>query len=210
MAGWTGIRDGANLVRRKSNAGVPKESKDKEKDDDDDMGIRFTIGGVGRRMNKEDFIREVQKLDVRTQQEVLKNSNAPQEVVSIATQEQRPVIPTIAKHQASADKDDYDEGPISPMSQPPSGHHDAQPSTEQGETAVEKRRRLAVLSAQREEDGGDEDDDEYETPAARRRRQAALGLGDRNESDGDDEDGGDDDQSAPPRIRFAEPSRGRV
>lgn len=204
--GWTSILGGADLVRRKSNAG-PKDSKENEVDEEDDKGIRFTIGGVGRRLNKEDFIREVQKLDAGTRQEVLRSSNAPQEVVSIATQERPQGIPTISRHHASTDKDDSDDEPMSPMTRPLSSHHEPQPSTEQGETAVEKRRRLAVLAAQRDDDGDDDDDDKYETPAARRRREAALGVGDGNDSD--DDDGGDDDRSAAPRIRFAEPERGR-
>lgn len=155
-------------------------------------------------MNKEDFIREVQKLDAGTRQEVLRTSNAPQEVVSIATQERPLGIPTIARHQPSTDKDDSFDEPMSPMARIPSGHHEAQPSTEQGETAVEKRRRLAVLAAQRDDDAGDDD---YETPAARRRREAALGLEDGSNSD---DDTGEEDRSAAPRIRFAEPDRGRA
>ncbi|KAI4144108.1 MAG: hypothetical protein LQ340_006774 [Diploschistes diacapsis] len=57
--------------RRKGNA------KPEEKDKDDDR-IRFTLGGSSRRMNKEDFIREIQSLDPKAQARVVDESNAPE------------------------------------------------------------------------------------------------------------------------------------
>ncbi|KAH6603629.1 alkali metal cation h+ antiporter nha1 [Trichoderma cornu-damae] len=54
---------------------------------DDDRQIRFTIGGVGRRMTKEDFIREVQKLDAGTRKEVVDQSTASSALKDLARQD---------------------------------------------------------------------------------------------------------------------------
>ena len=193
-AGWTNILGASELVGRgKGHADQQKEVREKE--EDDDKKIRFTIGGVGRRMNKEDFIREIQKLDAGTRREVVKSSTASQEVKTLVQPQQTPAIPTIARRAPSAeeaDEGDLDESSSSP--ERPHVHDDVHPSTEQGETAAERKRRLAVLSAQ--------GDDENETPAERRRREAALGMGDGNDSD-------QEDRAAAPRIRFAEAERGR-
>lgn len=56
-------------------------------DSDDDRKIRFTIGGVGRRMTKEDFIREVQKLDASTRKEVVDRSSASTALKDLARQD---------------------------------------------------------------------------------------------------------------------------
>ena len=160
---------------------------------DDDKKIRFTIGGEGQRMTKEDFIREVQKLDSSTKKQVVEQSNAPQRVKAVAKQEPSRV-PPIVEHQPTPD----DESPASEKpSSPTKSAAAAQPSSQTGETAAEKRRRLAVLADQ-------DDDDEEETPAERRRRQAALGVSSRDAADEVDED-----TSQSMRIRFAEPERGR-
>ena len=49
-----------------------------EEDDADDHRIRFTIGGSSRRMNKDDFIKEIQSLDPKAQARVVDESNAPE------------------------------------------------------------------------------------------------------------------------------------
>lgn len=176
-------------------AAQPKEGQPTPMDDD--KKIRFTIGGEGQRMTKEDFIREVQKLDTSTKKQVVEQSNAPQKVKAIAKQN-APMVPSIVEHQPTTD----DEGSPAPkISVPLASSHAAaatQPSSQTEETAAERKRRLAVLSAQ------DEDDDEEETPAERRRRQAALGMG-----SNDTAEEADEDISQATRIRFAEPERGR-
>ena len=62
--------------------GAPEEKRRKsvkpEQTDEDDNRIRFTIGGSSRRMNKQDFIREIQSLDPRAQAQVVEESNAPE------------------------------------------------------------------------------------------------------------------------------------
>ena len=173
----------------------------------DDKKIRFTIGGVGKRMTKEDFIREVQKLDAKTRRQVVDQSSASQGVKFLAKQEPAgpsAAVPRILEQVRSSD----DQSALNPSSsvkpRPP------RPLEETGETAAERRRRLAVLSSQSDgaEDYRDANhglrDDEDETPAERRRREAALGTS------GDGADSDDEERGASGmRIRFAVPERGR-
>lgn len=101
--GWTtgfGVLGGGE--GRKKN--VPQHD-----DSDDDRKIRFTIGGVGRRMTKEDFIREVQKLDASTRREVVDKSSASSALKDLARQDlhvqgtSRPLnIPQIIEPEASS------------------------------------------------------------------------------------------------------------
>jgi CPA1 family monovalent cation:H+ antiporter len=185
-SGWTSILGGAG--RRKNVA----SQENQDDDADDDRKIRFTIGGVGKRMTKEDFIREVQNLDANTRREVVNNSSASQEVKSIA-KEGVPEQPSAAVKVSKPSTDAK-----APASPPKTSPHKTQPSEEQGESAAERKRRLAVLATQ----GDDDDDgDDYETPAERRRREAALGMAD---EDSDEEERG---RATPARIRFAEPQR---
>ncbi|CAM1510214.1 Fc.00g005490.m01.CDS01 [Cosmosporella sp. VM-42] len=173
----------------------------------DDKNVRFTIGGVSQRMTKEDFIREVQKLNTRTRKEVVDQSSASNTVKKLAKQDPPPNIPEIAEDSESTDQDPKRSESISPMrlvgqsSRSPPKKPTVKPSEEQGETAIERKRRLAVLASQ-----GDEEETE-ETPAERRRREAALGMSADNGADDDSDDEGD----LPERrgIRFAEPERGR-
>jgi hypothetical protein len=60
-------------------------------DEDDDRRIRFTIGGAGRRMTKDDFLKEIQSLDPKARCEVVQESDAPA------------VMKAMAKKDASAD-----------------------------------------------------------------------------------------------------------
>lgn len=193
---WTG--------RRRASVAVAAEEQAA-----DDLHIRFTIGGVGQRMTKEDFIREVQKLDSRTRKEVVDQSNAPPAVKRIATQDP-PVQSLKAKHPVK--DDDPPRGrqrppsaarsseSISP-SRIPAGKLRNQPSLEQPETAVERKRRLAALGDQADEA------DTSETPAERKRRQAALGID--GDGSGDDSDDEGDERVPPARrgITFADSTR---
>ncbi|KAI5457687.1 alkali metal cation/H+ antiporter Nha1 C terminus-domain-containing protein [Mariannaea sp. PMI_226] len=177
----------------------------------DDRYIRFKIAGVGQRMTKEDFLREMSKLDSRTRKEVVDQSTASQAIKRIATQD----LPEVRPPQLvvpEADDDDDDEPPrgrrqrlavsrsqesISPGRVP----SNSKPSEEEPETAVERKRRLAVLASQSEEA------ETGETPAERKRREAALGFG--GNSSGDDSDDEGDERVPPTRrgITFAESTR---
>ncbi|KAM0431012.1 hypothetical protein ACHAPT_005649 [Fusarium lateritium] len=153
----------------------------------DDKHIRFTIGGVGQRMTKEDFIREVQKLDSRTRKEVVDQSSASQTVKKIAKQE----IPSDLAKAAEVSPAKGERSAAGESSSPTRRGRRLstnKPSEEQGETAVERKRRLAVLVPQEDEEAG-------ETPAERRRREAALGVG--HGEDSDDEGG----ERVPPERR---------
>lgn len=61
MTTWTGKRRGED---------------DGEDDQDDDRRIRFMIGGAGRRLTKEDFLKEIQALDPQARSEIVENSDA--------------------------------------------------------------------------------------------------------------------------------------
>ncbi|KAK2589618.1 Na+/H+ antiporter [Conoideocrella luteorostrata] len=84
---WAGFGQRGEQSRRKSVA----QQQTQVDDDDDDKKIRFTIGGVGRRMTKEDFIREVQMLDSGTRNEVVDTSTASSALKSIAKEDPPPV-----------------------------------------------------------------------------------------------------------------------
>jgi len=51
---------------------------------DDDRRIRFTIGGAGRRLTKDDFLKEIQSLDPKARCEIVENSDAPPELKAMA------------------------------------------------------------------------------------------------------------------------------
>lgn len=70
------------------------ESKKKNKKDDleEDDGIRFTLGekyhrmGMGRRMSKQDFIKQIQQLDPKAKIEVMDQIDAPDDIKAAAQQ----------------------------------------------------------------------------------------------------------------------------
>lgn len=176
--GWTtgfGVLGGGGGEGRRKSVAHQEES-------DDDKQIRFTIGGVGRRMTKEDFIREVQKLDVGTRKEVVDQSSASTALKDLARQDlplRRPQnIPEIVEPESSSEPSSTSASTsvspaprgsyrnsesVSPRRQADaprgrgrSGTVDAplQPSELEGETAVERKRRLAALGGQQSETGG--------------------------------------------------------
>ncbi|KAK5664323.1 hypothetical protein OQA88_541 [Cercophora sp. LCS_1] len=202
-------------------SGVPQRGRKKsvveEQEEEDDRHIRFTIGGVGRRLTKQDFIEEMRKLDKGTRREVVDQSNASHIVKTLAKQD----APT-QQHQAESSTESnargknvssvVEEGPSS--SDPNSGSSSRSESphggkvisrppltTEGSETAAERRRRLAALKGV----GDGTEDDADETAAERRRREAALGVS--PAADGDEDSDDDDTPRVPPPkrgIRFAE------
>lgn len=221
FSNWGGFkRDGAAEGKKKA-----IETSDSNEPEEDDRQIRFTIGGVGRRMTKDDFLKEVQNLDSRTRKEVVEQSNASP-AVKIAAKQGVPTIqepepePTPTRSQpqqkekpvpdpraeSSTSSSSSGKSPARPPTEQPSrgrsgtvGSGD-QPSTQEPETAAERRRRLAAFATVHD------DNDVDETPAERRRRQAALGRAD-EDSDSDD----DNTPRVPPAgrrgIRFADDAR---
>lgn len=172
-------------------------------------------------MTKEDFIREVQKLDGASRKDAIEGSDASPDVKAAVRQQTRPrratqsaipavpAIPRIVETRAESASPARGRTMDKAAGKAPSPPKVTTPPTDDlGETAVERKRRLAVLANQ----GDDDDrpgDDVGETPAERRRRQAALGMGGAAAvEDSDSEDEGT--PRVPPArrgIRFAEPGR---
>ncbi len=207
-----------------------KKSVAEVQEEEDDRHIRFTIGGVGRRMTKVDFIKEMQKLEQNTRKEVVDRSTASHTVKTLAKQDApEPTVPPAegaasgAGSSAAAaaairdrspgdngndsESDIYSRSSSSGMEIGPSSRRERVTSApgegdDVPETAVERRRRLAALEGVDDsDDSGDEDT--RETPAERRRREAALGMASQHADDSDD----DDTPRVPPArrgIRFAD------
>lgn len=208
--GWAGFGRSVNAEQRKK-VDNGEAAFDQNEDEDDDRGIRFTIGGDGKRMNKDDFLREIQKLE-RSNREVPGNLAGSNDAIGAAK-----VQPLTAQGQASSagvanpyisvtQASESARGESTSPSRPADitrgrsgarGTEDV-PSTDTPETAAERRRRLAALAGVR-------DDDSNETPAERRRREAALGVTDHSPEESDSDD--DDTPRIPPErrgIRFAD------
>jgi sodium/hydrogen antiporter len=225
-------RPGIGGFGRRATGGEPsgrKKSVIAEEEETDDRKIRFNIDGMGKRMTKEDFIKEMQKLDRNTRQEVVDSSSASSVVKTVAKQDP-PNIRTGPEDIASAlrAEEQRRESAVSAVSaasagsRTPSGSDTSSSSSSpavsptrirsrgvtntEPESAVERRRRLAVLASVGS--SASPEDDARETAAERRRREAALAPT-REESDSDD----DDTPRVPPpkrNIRFADvPERGR-
>lgn len=84
VANWVGGRraGGENAAQKESRKTVAQEAQK-----EDDRHIRFTIGGVGQRMTKDDFIKEMKKLDKSTRREVVEQSTASQRVKTLAKED---------------------------------------------------------------------------------------------------------------------------
>lgn len=203
-SGWTGFgRGGGELARKKSAA--------QQKEADDDKQIRFTIGDVGRRMTKEDFIREVQKLDAGAR-------GAAEDGPSALAKATRPLAQGPARSTAEGEKKGVKGSASNSGSRGNgqgggSGSGSDWPLSQAGrernegeETEVETRGRTRVAA----ESEGDERET-GETPAERRRRQAALGMSS-GEGGGESDSEDEGTPRVPPErrgIRFAEPQQGR-
>ncbi len=202
-----------------------------EQEEEDDRHIRFTIGGFGRRMTKEDFIREIQKLDKPARRD---SEAAPQTSAQAAAKPDpqlhttdSPAAPSAVSrrdHAAVAAAEGHPDSrssspggakprPTSKQPAPTSGGGAAassSSSSEPAETEVERRRRMAALLGSGE--GEDDSEEHGETAAERRRREAALGMAPHGE-DGEEDSDDDDTPRVPPSrksIRFADaPGRGR-
>lgn len=235
MPSW--INFGRSAAGEASTQRQRKKSVAEVQEEEDDRHIRFTIGGVGQRMTKENFIKQVQQLDHSMRRDTIDKSSASHAAKTPAKQdtpvpdivvsrpgksiaEQSSAIGGRRRHVTGIDGkgengSDGGSGDRSPSSRtertaagPSEGIDDAP------ETAVERRRRLAVLQSVSDDDDDDDDSDDgndetRETPAERRRREAALGMSSQQAEDSDD----DDTPRVPPArrgIRFADvPERRR-
>ncbi|KAL2258216.1 hypothetical protein VTK26DRAFT_8569 [Humicola hyalothermophila] len=181
------LKDGEAGPSSTQKAGNKTTTNDEQ--EDDDKHIRFTIGGVGRRMTKEDFIQEMQKLNSNTRREVVDRSTAPEPVKAIA--KQGPQNADAEKGPVTSAQDDKAKSqPHSASPSPRKAPSSRAPSNEARGTGLE---------------GGNVANEEpAETPAERRRREAALGMGSGTAEDDSDDD---DTPRVPPSrrsIRFAD------
>lgn len=137
-----------------------------EQEEEDDRHIRFTIGGIGRRMTKEDFIREMQTLDKPTRREVVERSDAPKGVKAIAKQDAQPQIVVSPPQAGAVNRQDHAPGAAGGSPAPPEQSGSSCTSSRntspgksvspkipapseaaeaEDETDVERRRRVAAL-----------------------------------------------------------------
>lgn len=177
-------------------AGDSSEKADHDTEDDDHR-IRFTIGGAGRRLTKDDFLREIQGLDPKARAEIVENSDAS------------PALKAIAKKEpADASPHNAGKGLYPPKQKAVAKPHvpDLDETEEETDSEHERIRRKslqAALQLSRKKDApitsssgagsskaakvSSYDDDEPETAAERKRREQALkGVED---ADDDDEQG---------------------
>jgi hypothetical protein len=139
--------------------GKNAEVAPEQDDEDDDRRIRFTIGGgAGRRLTKEDFLKEIQSLDPKARCEIVEESDAPDAMKAMARQD------------ASSDSVGSSRLLGSRSAHLTSGKGTAQ------NIAAEMARRTSVKIAEEVEEGDSEDYEERErsdrdrsTPATTRR-----------------------------------------
>ena len=87
MTTWSGMGKGEVVPQgnatSESSGQSSKQSAKKRKQsviDEDDERIRFTVGSGGRRLSRQDFIREIQQLDPKARCEVVQESDIPEAV----------------------------------------------------------------------------------------------------------------------------------
>lgn len=203
VVGWAGFSRPGNAQQRKK-GGDAEGARDQH---DDDRGIRFTISGADRRMTKDDFLKEVQKLE-RSNREVPNSVQAQAAAASTSANVSDPVVsnPHISVTRASDSTRAASKSPSRPSDRASAtspddssrGRSETKDTEDVPETAAERRRRLAAFASVQE-------DDNNETPAERRRREAALGVVGTSSEESDSDD--DDTPRVPPErrgIRFAE------
>jgi hypothetical protein len=97
MSTWTGLnkkddtkkeKPDAEPSRQRMNWGFskagPKDETPRNDDAEDDRHIRFKIGGAGRRLTKEDFLKEIQSLDPKARCEIVAESSASPAMKALA------------------------------------------------------------------------------------------------------------------------------
>ncbi|ERS98036.1 sodium/hydrogen antiporter [Sporothrix schenckii ATCC 58251] len=187
-----------------------KKSVAEVQEEEDDRHIRFTIGGVGQRMTKEGFIKQMQQLDQSTRREVVDKSSASHTIKTLAKQD-IPLPDIVVSHpdksakagSATSDGQRRRRGK-EVGGNDGSGEDDSssrRSSASQLETATISRRGRAVAGP------SDNTDDIPETAVERRRRLAVL----QSVSDDDDEDsdeGNDETNETPAERRRREAALG--
>lgn len=196
-------------------AGEPSSQKQKKKDvvaekeEEDDRHIRFTIGGIGRRMTKDGFLEEMKKLDQNTRQDVIDKSTASNTVKTMAKQESMPSAAGASSAHESGKKVSATTG-----SSRRAEHREESSSDNSLRKHSSGPQHKAAAESERGRkthvDTGD-DNDIPETAVERRRRLAALGVEDdsgESSGEGSDEDRDDDAKETPAERRRREAALG--
>ncbi|KAL9127890.1 MAG: hypothetical protein Q9217_003326 [Psora testacea] len=109
MSTWAGLGGGktdeaADTDQKGEGNGQSKSRKKSDEDPDDDR-IRFTVGTSGRRMSKQEFVQQLQRLDPKARREMVEESDAPRavkdEVHADAIQESRRGRSALRPHSGS-------------------------------------------------------------------------------------------------------------
>ncbi|KAH6658113.1 alkali metal cation/H+ antiporter Nha1 C terminus-domain-containing protein [Truncatella angustata] len=177
FSGWTGFNKGGASEGKKKNAAAEELEKYQA---EDDRKIRFTIGGQGRRMTKEDFLSEVRKMDAKTKRQVLENSDAPDAVLAQAKRQPVPAV-TISAPGSGAATPSSTGGGIKVTAAKNAGssssrgnsNSPARPEPARGRSST-AREQQSVTELPIESHPDAPSNDEPETAVERRRRLAAL------------------------------------
>jgi hypothetical protein len=169
-------------------------------EEDDDRRIRFTIGGAGRRLTKEDFLKEMQSLDPKVRSDVISASDAPQAMKTMAKKDASPDVPgsnrlfsamdahvapeketaaavgaEMAKQRGArideSDEEEQEDGTRNPRPRPAVRRASSSAERESGESVVERRRRERALR------GTDTEESPRGRPIARYDEQGRAGSG---------------------------------
>lgn len=191
LGAWMGMGKKDDGVTQENLKASSRKSKQGRVDEDDDRNIRFTIGGQGKRMTKEDFLKEMQS---KSRREVICESSMPTTSKDLARQEDSH---DVSRHVFIDDKDivsrqqEKDSGsvvrPESSVASPLVGASNVgifpadAPSTQVPETAAEQRRREQAFKGVGEDSTRavkpkQQQATTRETPAERRRRNATSSL----------------------------------
>lgn len=186
------IRQGLHRMGTWGFKGKGTEAADKAygEEEDDDRRIRFTIGGAGRRLTKEDFLKEIQSLDPKARCEIVAESDAPEAMKAMAQKDASEESPGSSRlFQSKNAQAASGKGTASAVGAEMARQKGARVdhAHDAGERPQKSRARaLSDLARGKKEKGpqqkgtntkkeyNDQSQDAEETPAERRRREEAL------------------------------------
>lgn len=208
MTNWAAALSGRGAINE---AGAQKQGKKKieaEAQQEDDKHIRFTIGGVGQRMTKDDFIREMQKLDTRLRREVVDQSTATERVKSLAKEDPPSFTPGTAGSAPKSVRGKAISPPQLTVTSPKSSSVSPESSRDNSKAATPRRRESSPSSeetspTERRNSDDAPSHDEPETAVERRRRLAVL-----DSLQGGGSGSGADDMETPAERRRREAALG--
>lgn len=80
MGTWAGIGGKGEAAEKGGEQGQSSKGRKKPDEDANDDRIRFTVGTGGRRMSKQEFVEQLQKLDPKTRRESVEQSGATRDL----------------------------------------------------------------------------------------------------------------------------------